>query len=381
MYFLYLNFERWADYMLKEEKEVYDKYLISPKKQKKSKRPKLPNGFGSIVTLSGNRRNPYMARPAVKEFDIKGYPVYSKPLGYFPEWIDAFIALVEYNKSPYDIGNRSLTFSDVYDRWILRKFGNDENKTSTRYCYSAAYKKCSSLHNRTFRDIRTNDMQAILDNEELSHATIEHITVILSQMSKYALEFDIIEKNYAEFTKINKEEDDEPGIPFTDSEVEKLWTNKNVPFVDTILIFIYSGWRINELAEMPLSDIDLDNKTYTGGLKTRASRNRVVPIANKIYPLVKNRYDERFKSFIYNDTIDDITQEKYRKEFSNALLLCKIDSSHTPHDCRHTFATMLDNAGVNKTTRKRLLGHANEDVTELYTHKDIDRLRKAINKI
>lgn len=52
---------------------------------------------------------------------------------------------------------------------------------------------------------------------------------------------------------------------------------------------------------------------------------------------------------------------------------------HTTHDCRHTVATLLDNAGANETAKRRILGHAGGDVTaRVYTHKGIRQLRKCI---
>ena len=52
---------------------------------------------------------------------------------------------------------------------------------------------------------------------------------------------------------------------------------------------------------------------------------------------------------------------------------------HTTHDCRHTVATLLDNAGANETAKRRILGHAGGDVTErVYTHKGLRQLRKCI---
>ena len=50
----------------------------------------------------------------------------------------------------------------------------------------------------------------------------------------------------------------------------------------------------------------------------------------------------------------------------------------TPHWCRHTFATRLHAAGAQELEQKRLLGHANKDVTEHYTHTDLEQLRAAI---
>lgn len=55
---------------------------------------------------------------------------------------------------------------------------------------------------------------------------------------------------------------------------------------------------------------------------------------------------------------------------------------HTPHECRHTFASMLDSAGINDTVCRMLLGHARQGVTKaVYTHKSLRELRKAINKL
>ena len=54
-------------------------------------------------------------------------------------------------------------------------------------------------------------------------------------------------------------------------------------------------------------------------------------------------------------------------------------SGHTTHDCRHTVTTLLDNAGANENAKRRILGHADGDVTDrVYTHKNLRQLRKCI---
>ena len=53
---------------------------------------------------------------------------------------------------------------------------------------------------------------------------------------------------------------------------------------------------------------------------------------------------------------------------------------HTPHECRHTTATNFNNKGANQVAVKRILGHADKDVTTgVYTHKDIRQLKKAVD--
>lgn len=60
----------------------------------------------------------------------------------------------------------------------------------------------------------------------------------------------------------------------------------------------------------------------------------------------------------------------------------QLGMDHKPHDCRHTFATLMDNAGENKVSIMRIMGHTSQDITDkVYTHKDIEQLKKAIDLI
>lgn len=111
-------------------------------------------------------------------------------------------------------------------------------------------------------DIRAQDMQDILNRDDLSHAMLEHIRNLFRQMYKYAVQYELVAKDYSQYTRITKE------------ELRMLWEHKDSPFVDTVLIYCYSGFRINELARMPIDNIDLEERTFTGGMKNRYSRNR-----------------------------------------------------------------------------------------------------------
>ncbi len=48
-----------------------------------------------------------------------------------------------------------------------------------------------------------------------------------------------------------------------------------------ILIQCYSGWRPQELGLIELANVDLENGTFKGGIKTEAGEDRVVPIHSK----------------------------------------------------------------------------------------------------
>ncbi len=209
-----------------------------------------------------------------------------------------------------------------------------------------------------------------------------HWSMYVIYFGKYCIQFELVPRDYSQYIRITKEDDDEQGTPFTPEELQLLWKHKDIPFVDTILIYCYSGWRLNELAKMPLTDIDLKEKTFTAGLKNRYSRNRTVPIHSAIYDMVLHRCNKQFKSLIYHDGSSDIPEKKYREYFNTALISCGIQTEHTPHDCRHTFNMLLDSAGADRVVRYKLMGHKGKDINEnVYTHKNLQELRVTIELI
>lgn len=70
----------------------------------------------------------------------------------------------------------------------------------------------------------------------------------------------------------------------------------------------------------------------------------------------------------------------YRERFSP--IMEQLGMKHKPYDCRHTFATLMNNADANKTSIKKIIGHSSFPTTETtYTHKDIEELKKAIDSL
>ena len=363
-----------------------------PEAPRKATRKRRANGLGSIVPLKRKSGTIYEVRVNTR-IDERGYPLYDV-IGRYTDRVAADTALAEYNTNPYDLDLRGLTFSEVFKQWYKGKFKVEAfhtgKKSSNEYTVQAGYKHCKPLHDRIYSSIRTEEMQELIDNKEISHSTAEHVLRVLKGMGEYAMQFDIIKKDYTEFVKMTKEDDTESGVPFTVDELTKLWQHKDTPFVDTILIYCYSGFRINELAKMPLDDIDLENQTFTGGLKTRYSKGRTVPIHSKIYEFVKNRYNRRFSSLIYHDGTRDITENKYREYFDAAyreyfdaaLKACGITDKHTPQDCRHTCNSLLIEKKADRVIRYKIMGHAGKDINEkVYSHITVKQMREELEKI
>ncbi|WKY44199.1 tyrosine-type recombinase/integrase [Eubacteriaceae bacterium ES2] len=345
---------------------------------------KLPNGFGNVSKLSGKRRNPWRARKTSGWETIGDEKLVQKyiTIGYYPTRQEAIQALSNYNENPYDIKAKSSTFEDVYNSWSKEHF--EKIVPSAERTWKSAYNYCEPLYKIRMKDLRASHLEQTIKNAKVGDATKGRMKSLFNLMFRYAMKHEVIDKNYAELCNpaINARPKKE-NRPFEEKELEKLWKNIDFPFVDMVLIGVYSGWRPQELAILKIEDIDLDNKTMRGGLKTDAGRNRIVPIHSKIFSLVEKRYDSK-NIFLFNDEHGQqgtsMTYDKYRRRFNK---VCdRLRFTHRPHETRHTFITKAKEAQVNDYILKLIVGHAIHDITEkVYTHRTMEDLKNEIEKI
>ncbi|WP_416326496.1 tyrosine-type recombinase/integrase [[Eubacterium] hominis] len=348
---------------------------------------KKANGMGSVYKLSGNRRKPWVACVTVS-IEACGNATYKqkrKIIGFFESKEAAEFSLWKYNKNPIlfeELQKKgAITFENVYQQWASTKFKNLSQNAINGY--KAAFAKCESIWKLKIADLKTMHFQQIMDASELSLASDLKLKGLMVSVCEYAMQNDIINKNYAKYVMINrKEETEDIHKPFTESEIKKLFQYDHLPYVDTILIMIYTGFRVGELFEIKNSDIDFKHMTIIGGSKTEAGKNRMVPLHVKIQPYIMKYWDAK-EEYLFRDqkTNKKIDYHHYRYKYFDPIMK-RLGMDHLPHDCRHTFATRLSNANANATSIKKLIGHASYAMTEkIYTHKDIIQLRKAINSL
>lgn len=339
---------------------------------KKAKHPKLPNGFGSIKKLSGNRSNPFAVYPPTTEFSPNGSPVTPKTICYAPDWYAAFFALLSWKNGtfnaeevrtaslkatdpPYDVvsriiayynssmrrGEPEMTFSQVYDAFYDYKYVRDKTRTyssATKNSTRAAYKNCSALHDRPFKELKTEDLQKVIDDCSLKHASKELICSLFKQVYSYADAHDLCDKDYSAHVRINTPDDDENGIPFSQDEIDCIWAHADgSSILRCVLVMVYSGFRISAYRTM---EVNMDERLFRGGVKTAAGRNKVVPFC----PLVEKYIDPGMELFRK-------TTDSFRVLFADALSSIGI-TGHTPHDARHTFSWLCDKYRIDPLSKK-----------------------------
>lgn len=335
---------------------------------------KHPNGYGTVAKLSGNRRNPFVVRKT-KGWDDRGYPIYDT-LGYCPTREAGLILLAQYNNEPWNVKMEKTTFEELFQLWEEKKA--PKLGKSNRSSLKSASKHCSKLFKMKYKAVRAYNMQECVDNCGKGYSTQAAIKNLFGHLDDFALELDLINRQYSDLLK-SEPIPETSKVPFTDDEVNALWKISGEPWVDSVLVFLYSGWRISELLGMKREDVDIEAGTMKGGVKTKAGKNRVVPIHSKVFEFVKRRYDEG-NEYLFSYNGKQVSASQYYIFWGG--IMEAIGATHTVHETRHTFRTRLDSVNANKVCIDRIMGHSGGGTGEkVYTHKTLEELKTTIELI
>ena len=290
------------------------------------------------------------------------------------------IAYIPQLKQDLPQQDMNVKFKDLYKKWLD---GHTEKVTqSTINCYKSAYKYFSTLYYVEIAKIRTEHMQKCIDECPHGKRTKENMKALGTSLWRYAMQLDIVDRNYAEYIYIHKEEQAEK-IAFSKAQLDTMWKNVDkVPNIKYVLVLCYTGMRLSEMLGAMTEDYDPDGGYFITGVKTDAGKNRTITISPKIRPffadfgqgkhLFTDLSAKKFRSSIYYPALQELDMD---------ALDDKGDHIYTPHCCRHTFATLMKNVDAPATDKQKLIGHAKFEMTAHYTHTDIESLKKITDNL
>lgn len=158
----------------------------------------------------------------------------------------------------------------------------------------------------------------------------------------------------------------------------------------TILSLLYAcGLRVSELINLKINDIYLDE----GFVKVlgKGNKERLVPIGEKAMQQVQNcllwRNEQSFELsksaeglLILNLRGGQLSRVSVFKLIKACALKADIEKQVSPHTLRHSFATVLIEAGADLRAVQQMLGHESITTTEIYTHLDRSYLKSIIEE-
>ena len=316
------------------------------------------NGDGTVVKLTGNRRKPYACRKIIG-WKEDGRPII-KYLSYHRTKREAEKALDEYKKDPYKICN--ATFKDIYEEWYAIQ--EKKRAPGTMQGYRTYWKKLEPLYDVKIQGIDRFVLQKFFDEATMTEDTMDRVRILIKMIIEYAVKRGVLPLSALDTHKgvnyeAKKATKTRSHSVISRDEIDMLWKRKDEDIVRMILVYIYTGARYEELYNLKPEDchenyIDITHSKTPAGIRT-------IPLSDKVLSLLPI------------DSIPPHTTFWYA--FKTVL------PNHTPHDTRHTFITLMTEAGIDPRIIKAIVGHKASDVTEHYTHISLETKLEAVNKI
>ena len=349
---------------------------------------KRGNGQGSVFKLKNGK---YMASVTLGyRLDDSGISHRMTRSKVFEKKKDAVAALPELkDRKP----EKKVKLGELYEAWLpTHRAGK-----STIDCYKAAFRYFRPLSDLSIADIDLDDLQECLDDCPHGKRTRQNMKAVMGLIYKYGIPRHIVPDNLnlAQFLVVDGEAAAHRDA-FTDIQIQQIKKACGiVPHAELIYMMIYLGFRPSEFLALKKADFHVmgDTLVAIGGAKTDAGKGRIVPVSEKIRPMVNlllkqtddylvpcDGHVDRLKYFtesIFYPTLEDIGIDNPMVEIAGG----KTRHKYTPHSCRHTFATLMKRVGGADKDKQELIGHSSSEMLRYYQDVEVEDLKKIIEAI
>ena len=343
---------------------------------------KRSNGSGSVYKMKHKKlRKPFRAVITTGWTD-EGKPI-RKTLGTYASQKEAYEALALFSNDPSALEKKRVITVEQCFQWYFEEAERMGLSAGRIEVIDSVKKLMKPIHHMDITVLKTAHVQAIFDKFTYSQSYQQVVKSALVKMCNIAIKNEVINKNYMRDIIISKKAAPiKKATPFTQEDIYKLWLHQDELIVRIILIYIYTGVRLNELLDMKVDDIHLKERYMVGGSKTDAGRDRIIPIAECIAPFVQELYSTA--KFKRSTSLFDGVMGKtnYRNRLASVCEKLGLEK-RKPHDTRHTFITLCSDYEIPEIIVKHIVGHAtSKNITQgVYTHKTIEQYIDAVNKL
>lgn len=265
---------------------------------------------------------------------------------------------------------KTITFLQVFDMHIE----NINKKVKRKIVTSTTLDKYEVTKGYISRFIKTELKKDDILMKDLSPSFIENLFIYLlkymtnntavqkMKQVKSVLKF-AVEEGYIKVSpfKIVLKKEKKEIIPLTIEEVNII-RKKKIDIVrlakirDLFVFECYTGLAFSDLASLTDKDFHIDESGNKWIIKKRHKTNVVATIP--LLPIALEILEK------YNYKLPCLTNVKYNAYLKELGDICNINKKLHSHLARHTWATILLNAGMDIVSVSKCLGHANSKITE-----------------
>lgn len=326
-----------------------------------------------VVAINGKRKYFYSSEPTEKKA-IK----------------DINRQMIEYTEKEV----KGSFFKDVAAEWERVHYPKIEYSTMTRYKTYVSF-AVDYFADFYIKEITAENIQSFLNGSAesgRSTKTIKDQMSVLRMIFKYAVIKQYISNNPTLYITPPKGNKSLKRNALTAEQVKRVEQSIDKPFGLLAYFLLYTGLRKGELLALQYKDIDFEKKIITidksvylvgnrphlKATKTAAGTRKVILLDCLAEKLPKrNNPDEYVFPGVDGGAMPGSFFTRHWRKWQKASGL-----DVTAHQLRHTYATILYEAGVNVKDAQSLMGHSDISVTQnIYTHIRETHMNNTANKL
>ena len=248
--------------------------------------------------------------------------------------------------------------SDAIDLYLGRPNPPGE---ADRYCLNRVR---ASLGRVPLKDVKITDFMVFFNGRKVKANTLAREMTSVNSMLAYAREMGM---DVAD-VKLKKPMYDDARLRWLEEGERDALIGASAPAIRGLLTFLfYTGARLGEAFELRWSDV-IDGKAVlsTRKGKMKKLRRRAIPLVPEVLDAMGERKGTNDLVF-GNSHGNKWDRSSFYRYFYDACERSGIED-FKPHDCRHTFASLLVQKGASLRAVADLLGHQSLTMVMRYAH-------------
>lgn len=339
------------------------------------KKPHNPNGTGTVF----KRGRTWSARVRVKRH---GVIVSERTKGGFATRADAINYLPQL-RAMENGGAKSHTVDEIFQmvqqskKWL-------EITPDKRSHYMTAYKRMECIYDRDVASLRYSELQNLVDGIDGAFYPKRDVKTILQKIVDMAVLEEVCPASKSQVIRCIEL----PSKPLTSKdartpeEMHAIWNDWNKThdlITGYALIMAYTGMRTGELFAQDVTRVNPAGQVIVGGIKTEAGKDREIPLADCIVPIVKAVMPQARYGMVAYDENTYYSNWAQMVQRTGIRPLGSYCQRHTCYTRLHELVPAVSDVVINS-----IVGHSNSKISKLansYGHISLSAKLDAVNRL